>query len=185
MQNRPANPQYSNQGHMQRDGRNYGPIQNYPPQQNYGPPGQGDRRNPMPMNNMDRAPAGREPVSSHQGNYNQWGQQNNYQEWRDVPEGDRRNYAPQNDFQGNHMSHAPNCPNGSYGQGGQGGGGYHGQGFGGGYGQGTGPNYGQGHSGHGGQSFPQGDWRNVQGDQRDYSSGGPNQVKFMLQSVVG
>lgn len=185
MQNRQANPQYNTpQGHMQG---NYGPPQNYPPQQNYGPPGQGDRRNPMPMSNMDRAPAGREPASSHQGNYNQWGQQSNYynQQQRDMPQGDPRNYGPaQNDFRGNNMNYAPNSPNGSFGQGGQGGSGYRGQGVGGGYGQGGDPNYGQGNMEQGGgPSFSQGDWRSAQGDQE--GSGGPNKVKLMLQSVIG
>ncbi|KAK4803731.1 hypothetical protein SAY86_003548 [Trapa natans] len=178
MQNRPGNPQYNNQGYMQRDGRNYGPPQNYPPHQNYSPPGQGDRRNPLPMNNMDRAPTGRDPPSSYQSNNNQWSPQNNYQGWRDVPQGDRRNYAPQNDFQGNNINYSPNGPNGPYGQGGQDGGGYHGQGMGRNHGQGTVPNYREGQFGQGGQNFPQGDGRNIQEDQGSYGPGGPNQGRY-------
>lgn len=186
-QNRQAN-QYNNpQGQMQRrDWRNYGPPQNYPPQQNYGPPGQGERRNPMPMNNMQYTPAGSELTPAHQGGYNQWGQQNTYynQEQRDMPQGDQRNYAPPQNA-GNNMNYAPNTPGGSYGQGGQGGGGYHGQGIAVGYGEGAVPNYGQGNMGQGeGQRFSQGDQRNVQGDQGGYGPGGPNQVKHLFQSVI-
>ncbi|KAK4747584.1 hypothetical protein SAY87_014170 [Trapa incisa] len=191
-QNRQGN-QYNNpQGQMQRgDWRNHEAPQNYHPQQNYGPPGQGERRNPMPMNNMEHAPAGRGPAPAHQSGYNQWGQQNpnTYynQERRDMPPGDRRNYAPaQNDFQGNHMNYAPSTLGGSYGQGIQGGsggggsaGGYHGQGMAGSYGRGPIPSSGHGYMRQGeGQRFPQGDQGNVQGDQGDFSPRGPNQGRY-------
>ena len=44
------------QGHMQRDA-----LQIYPPQQSYGPQRQGERRDPMPMSNMDYVTTGRDP----------------------------------------------------------------------------------------------------------------------------
>ncbi|GAB4848123.1 hypothetical protein Ancab_002787 [Ancistrocladus abbreviatus] len=91
-----GNPGYDQQRSMQGDGRSYMPQQNPPsqqysaPQQNYAPPGQGERRNPMPMNRMDYQGGGRPP---YQGNYNQ----GNYhpEQQRGYPSGDQRGFAPQ------------------------------------------------------------------------------------------
>ncbi|KAK9286379.1 hypothetical protein L1049_014774 [Liquidambar formosana] len=165
MPNRRGNPQYDHQG-SQGDGRNYGLSQNYPPRQNYGPTGQGERRDPMPMDNSNYGPGGRsayqgekrDSMPRDQGNYNQTEQGNYYpQEQRDFPQGDRRGFAPpeQRYFRGDNRNYAP--PNGeNYGQGsggahGQGpvgghewGGPAHGQGAGGSFGQGAGGSYGRG-----------------------------------------
>ncbi|KAF9684999.1 hypothetical protein SADUNF_Sadunf03G0008700 [Salix dunnii] len=65
-------PQYSQQGHMQGGGSNYGPRQNYPPQQNRGPPVPGGS---MPMNNRDLSPGGRNPNQGQQGSLYPPGQQ--------------------------------------------------------------------------------------------------------------
>lgn len=168
---------------MQGDGRNFGASQNYSPQgppQNYGPPGPGERRDPSPMNGYapeggDNYQGGRGPMPSYQGNYNQRGQgsynhnvQGNYH-----PQGEQRDHIPP-PGQGNSGGGFNPAQSGAYGQGG----GYHGDG--------TGAPYGQGQS-HGsypgsteGQRFPQGDQRNMQGEQRNYSSGGQtwnNQVR--------
>ncbi|KAA8536563.1 hypothetical protein F0562_029041 [Nyssa sinensis] len=125
-----------NQGPTHGDTRNYREQQNSVPQQNFGPPGTGERRDPMPMNN---APGGRDtyqgdrrdPMPSYQASYSQ-GERGNYypQGRRDFPPGDNRNYAhPQG---------------GNYGQGAVG---TYGQGTGGAYGQGTGGLYRQGAAG--------------------------------------
>ncbi|KAJ6696456.1 MULTIPLE ORGANELLAR RNA EDITING FACTOR 2 CHLOROPLASTIC-RELATED-RELATED [Salix koriyanagi] len=65
-------PQYSQQGHMQGGGSNYGPRQNYPPQQNHGPPMPGGS---MPMNNRDHSPGGRNTNQGQQGSLYPLGQQ--------------------------------------------------------------------------------------------------------------
>uniref|UniRef100_A0A6N2KAF6 Uncharacterized protein n=1 Tax=Salix viminalis TaxID=40686 RepID=A0A6N2KAF6_SALVM len=65
-------PQYSQQGHMQGGGSNYGPRQNYPPQQNHGPPMPGGS---MPMNNRDHSPGGRNTDQGQQGSLYPPGQQ--------------------------------------------------------------------------------------------------------------
>ncbi|GMY05128.1 multiple organellar RNA editing factor 1, mitochondrial isoform X2 [Fagus crenata] len=103
MYNNQSRPSYDNQAAFQGDGRNRGAPQNYPPQQNYGPQGQGERRDPTPMDNRNYAPGGTEGYQSgrgesmapsHHGNYNQ-GQGNNYpQERRDFPQGNQSAYVP-------------------------------------------------------------------------------------------
>lgn len=117
----------------------------------------------------DAHQGGRGPTPSYQGNYNQRGQgsynhnvQGNYHPHH---QGDQRDYAPP-PGQGNSGSGFNPAPAGAYGQGG----GYRGHG--------TGAPYSQGQS-HGshtgsteGQRFPQGDQRNTQEEERNYSSGG-------------
>ncbi|KAK3419788.1 hypothetical protein EUGRSUZ_G00555 [Eucalyptus grandis] len=168
MPNRQGSPQYGYQGPMHRDA-----PQNHPPQQSYGPPGQGERRNPMPMGNMNYAPGGRDPyqgqrrdpVPSYQGNYNQQGHNNSYnQQQRDLPQGDRWSSAPpvQNDYRSDNRNYGP-APGGTYGQGSDG---FQGQGTGSAQGQGMNPSYGQNYMGYGeGQRFTPPGQKNVQEDQ--------------------
>lgn len=182
MPNQQGGPLYSPQGSMQGGGRNYGPPQNYPSQTNYGPPGQGERRDPMPMN----APVGQSPYQpgagsstpSYQGNYNQGGPGNFYpQQQREFPRGDQGNYEhprQQGGFRQDYNYYGPTQRT-NYGQGG---GGYQGQGGREAYwqgsnagpaGQGTNPGYGQSYPGQNqGQGFPQGEQRNVQEQQGNY-----------------
>lgn len=149
--NQQGNPSY-NQGPTQ-GGRNYGNPQNYPSQQSYGPPGQGERRDPVPMNAprgrdpRDPYQPGRGPMPSYQGNYNQGGPGNFHpQEQRNYPQADQSSYAPsgQGGYRGDNRNYGPT--------------------------QGT--NYGQGGVGYQGQGSPeaygQGEQRNVQGEQRNY-----------------
>ncbi|KAF8019507.1 hypothetical protein BT93_G0248 [Corymbia citriodora subsp. variegata] len=185
--NRQGPPQYGYQGPMQRDA-----PQNYPPQQSYGPQGQGDRRNPMPMSNMDYVPGGRDayqgqrrdPVPSYQGNYSQQGYNNNYnQQQRDLPQGDRWSSAPpvQNDYRRDNRNYAP-APGGTYGQGSDG---FQGQGTGFAHGQGMNPSYGQNYMGHSegqrftppGQKSMQEDQWNTQQDQRSYGPEGQGGIE--------
>ncbi|GAB4848126.1 hypothetical protein Ancab_002791 [Ancistrocladus abbreviatus] len=99
-----GNPGYDQQRSMQGDGRSYMPQQNPPSQQYSAPPGQGERRNPMPMNRMDYQ-GGRRP--SYQGNYNQ----GNYhpEQQRGYPSGDQRGFAPQEprEFTGGNQNYGP------------------------------------------------------------------------------
>ncbi|KAF3946677.1 hypothetical protein CMV_027084 [Castanea mollissima] len=105
--------------------QNYGPP-GQAPQQNYGPPGQGERRDPMPMNNMNYAPGGTggyqsgrgDPMPSQYSNYNQG--QGNYhpQERRDFPQGNQGAYVPpgKENFMGENRNYGPS-QGGPYGQG--------------------------------------------------------------------
>ncbi|KAI3412596.1 uncharacterized protein J3R85_017121, partial [Psidium guajava] len=187
--NRQGSPQYGYQGPMQRDA-----PQNYSPQQSYGPPGQGERRNPMPMSNMDYAAGGRDPyqgqrrdpVPSYQGNYNQQGHNNNYyQQQRDMPQGWSSAPPVQNDYRRDNRNYKP-TPGGTYGQGSDG---FQGQGAGSAYGQGMNPNQGQNYMGHGegqrftppGQGSVQGEQWSMQEDQRSYrpeGQGGTEQRRY-------
>nr|XP_034901134.1 multiple organellar RNA editing factor 1, mitochondrial-like [Populus alba]XP_034901136.1 multiple organellar RNA editing factor 1, mitochondrial-like [Populus alba]XP_034901137.1 multiple organellar RNA editing factor 1, mitochondrial-like [Populus alba]TKR85715.1 glutenin, high molecular weight subunit 12-like isoform X13 [Populus alba] len=67
-------PQYSQQGHMQGGGSNYGSQQNRPPQKNHGPPGLGGT---VPMNNRDYATGGGNTYPGQQG-YNEGQQGSHY-----------------------------------------------------------------------------------------------------------
>ncbi|GAB2283548.1 hypothetical protein Dimus_018054 [Dionaea muscipula] len=115
----PNQPYQGNQGYdqyrsAQGDRRDYAPQQNYPSEQNYLPPGQGERRNPMP-NNMGPISGGRPPYqgdsynqgSNGQGNYSQgnYNQGNHYpQHHRGYPMAGQRGNGFQE--QGAHRGNA-------------------------------------------------------------------------------
>ncbi|XP_010268156.1 PREDICTED: multiple organellar RNA editing factor 3, mitochondrial [Nelumbo nucifera] len=142
--------------------QNYPSQQNYAPQQNYGSTGQGERRDFRPTGNMDYAPGGqdnyqrerRDAMPSYQRDNNQGAQGNYYsQERRDLPQGDRRDYAPP-EHRDLNRNFGPQS--------------------GGNYGQGAGSGYGQSYPGHGEpQNFSQVERRDdMQGDQRNHAPQG-------------
>ncbi|KAF6139383.1 hypothetical protein GIB67_026225 [Kingdonia uniflora] len=130
-----GNQPYDRQGSMQGDGR-WGTQQNYPPQQNYGPPGQGGRRDSMPMGSWDGAPPGRENYprqSSNQPSYQNEGYRGNLNApgQSSFPQGGQadnmnftpppgpRNFTPPPDReygQGNGTRNFTPPPGGEYGQ---------------------------------------------------------------------
>ncbi|XP_052308407.1 glutenin, high molecular weight subunit DX5 isoform X8 [Populus trichocarpa] len=150
-------PQYSQQGHMQGGGSNYGSQQNRPPQKNHGPPGLGGT---VPMNNRDYATGGRNTYPGQQGNhdppgqqgYNQGQQGNHYDpDQRSFPQGDwRRDHGSpgQRDYRGDNWNYSPT--------------------HGGNYGQGGNTSYGQRHPGEG-QRSAQMELRGMQGEQGNYA----------------
>ncbi|KAF9690246.1 hypothetical protein SADUNF_Sadunf01G0175600 [Salix dunnii] len=158
--NHQGQPQYSQQGHMQGSGSNYGSQQNGPPQQNHGPPGLGGT---MPMNIRDYAPGGRNTYPGQQGynqgnhyptgqqGYNQGQQGNHYDpDQRSVPQGDWRDYGctGQRDFRRDNWNYSPT--------------------HGGNYGQGGSTRYGKQHPGEG-QRSAQLEQRGMQGEQGNYA----------------
>ncbi|KAJ6715479.1 MULTIPLE ORGANELLAR RNA EDITING FACTOR 1 MITOCHONDRIAL [Salix viminalis] len=158
--NHQGQPQYSQQGHMQGSGSNYGSQQNGPPQQNHGPPGLGGT---TPMNIRDYAPGGRNTYPGqqvyNQGNhyppgqqgYNQGQQGNHYDsDQRTVPQGDWRDYGctGQRDFKGDNWNYSPT--------------------HGGNYGQVGSTSYGKQHPGEG-QRSAQLEQRGMQGEQGNYA----------------
>ncbi|XP_061977279.1 multiple organellar RNA editing factor 1, mitochondrial-like [Populus nigra] len=166
-------PQYSQQGHMQGGGSNYGSQQNRPPQKNHGPPGLGGT---VPMNNRDYATGGRNTYPGQQGNhdppgqqgynqgqqgshyrpgqqgYNQGQQGNHYDpDQRSFPQGDwRRDHGSpgQRDDRGDNWNYSPT--------------------HGGNYGQGGNTSYGRRHPGEG-QRSAQMELRGMQGEQGNYA----------------
>ncbi|XP_058190270.1 multiple organellar RNA editing factor 1, mitochondrial isoform X1 [Rhododendron vialii] len=159
--NQQHGPSFGDQRPMYGDARNFERPRNSPMQPIYGPPGAGDRRDPMPSND---APRGRDPMPSNQATYNQ-NEQGYYnpQGGRFQPEQrdsrvENKNYAPP---QGPPYGHGSGgsygqIADGNYGQGGgnygqgarfdysQAGGTNYRQAAQGNYGQGAGGNYGQG-----------------------------------------
>ena len=161
-------PQYSQQGHMQGGGSNYGSQQNHPPQKNHGPPGLGGT---VPMNNSDYATGGGNTYPGQQGNhdpsgqqgynqgqqgshyppgqrvYNQGQQGNHYDpDQRSFPQGDWRDHGSpgKRDYRGDNWNYSPT--------------------HGGNYGQGGNTSYGQRHPGEG-QRSAQMELRGMQGEQ--------------------
>ncbi|KAJ6937743.1 hypothetical protein NC652_012142 [Populus alba x Populus x berolinensis] len=161
-------PQYSQQGHMQGGGSNYGSQQNRPPQKNHGPPGLGGT---VPMNNRDYATGGGNTYPGQQGNhdppgqqgynqgqqgshyppgqpvYNQGKQGNHYDpDQRSFQQGDWRDHGfpGKRDYRGDNWNYSPT--------------------HGGNYGQGGNTSYGQRHPGEG-QRSAQMELRGMQGEQ--------------------
>ncbi|KAK9911690.1 hypothetical protein M0R45_035585 [Rubus argutus] len=131
MPNQQGNSSYGQQGSSQGGG-NYRTSQNYP-QQTYDPPGQGENRGQTPVTapgGRDTYQPGRDPIPSHQGNYNQ-------QVQRNGPQGDHSIYAPpgQGEYRGQRSGGMSSAQAET-----------HGHGVSGFQGQGTGRSYGQGPS---------------------------------------